>query len=98
ISLPARLAGSPVHPSSVPNTAKLTPALLSSLTNALVILLARSSKLPAQPTQNSTSGNFPSAVNSAIVGTFIELLMCTLNLCIHYFNTTPTTELLNKVQ
>ena len=58
-SFPARLAGSPVQDSSVPNTAYLTPVLWRIFTNALVIFLARSSKLPAQPTQNKISGVFP---------------------------------------
>ena len=57
--------------SSAPNTAKDTSALFNSLTKALVIFLARSSKLPAQPTQKSTSGFSPRAVISANVGTTI---------------------------
>jgi hypothetical protein len=36
---------------------------------AFVILFALSSKLPAHPTQKSTSGDLPSAIISAIVGT-----------------------------
>jgi hypothetical protein len=35
--------------------------------NALVIFCARWSKLPAQPTQNNTSGLLPLAANSATV-------------------------------
>ena len=66
-SLPARFAGSPVQDSSCPRTANSTPTLFKILANALVIFLARSSKLPAQPTQKSTSGDFPSAAYSAIV-------------------------------
>src|SRR5690606_15351062 len=45
-------------------------ALCSNFTKAFVIFFARSSKLPAQPTQNSTSGCLPWAIYSAIVGTF----------------------------
>ena len=68
-SFPARFAGSPVQLSSAPNTAKSTFALLSMRAKAFVIFFALSSKLPAQPTQNNTSGCFPSATYSAIVGT-----------------------------
>ena len=53
--IPDRFAGSPVQPSSVPSTAKLTP-LCKILAIALVIFLALSSKLPAQPTQNKIQG------------------------------------------
>jgi len=53
----ARLrAGSPVHISSLPSIANLIPTLSSICTKALVIFCARWSKLPAQPTQKSTSG------------------------------------------
>src|SRR5690606_9864277 len=69
-SFPARLAGSPVQLSSVPKTAKETPALSKIFTKAFVILFALSSKLPIQPTQKRTSGCSPFAKNSAIVGTF----------------------------
>src|SRR5690606_7310264 len=61
---------SPVQLSSVPRMAKLIPTSFNIFTKARVVFFARSSKLPAQPTQNSTSGFLPSAVNSAIVFTF----------------------------
>jgi hypothetical protein len=51
-------AGSPVQLSSVPST-EGTFARFKIRTNAFVIFFALSSKLPAQPTQNSTSGCFP---------------------------------------
>jgi hypothetical protein len=56
-----------VQLSSCPKTANSTPILFNILQNAFVIFLARSSKLQAQPTQNKTSGDFPSAAYSAIV-------------------------------
>src|SRR5690606_7412300 len=56
-------------------------ALLSNFTKALVIFFARSSKLPAQPTQKSTSGCLPWAIYSAIVGTFI----CSLIIQVFWF-------------
>jgi hypothetical protein len=40
--------------------------------NAFVIFWARWSKLPAQPTQNNTSGVSPFAAISAIVFTFMR--------------------------
>jgi len=40
------------------------------LAKALVIFFARSSKLPAQPTQKTTVAFFPSAASSANVGMF----------------------------
>src|SRR5690606_29824277 len=77
---PARFAGSPVQLSWDPNTAKSTPALFKSCTKALVIFLALSSKLPAQPTQKRISGRFPSAKREAIVRTFIcsSAMSCSL--------------------
>ena len=54
-SLPERRAGSPVHFSDGPRMAKSTPARWSSLAVAMVTLRARSSKLPAQPTQKRRS-------------------------------------------
>src|SRR5258707_590106 len=45
---------------------------------ALVIFCALWSKLPAQPTQNNTSGVSPAAITSAITGTFIP---CNLFKC-----------------
>jgi hypothetical protein len=42
---------------------------------AFVIRFARSSKLPAHPTQKSTSGAVPAAVISAMVGMCIELIL-----------------------
>src|SRR5690606_40043000 len=68
-SFPALLAGSPVQASSVPRTAKFTPTLLRILTKAWVTALYRSSKDPAQPTQNRISGLSPRAAISAMVGT-----------------------------
>jgi hypothetical protein len=65
-SLPARFAGSPVQLSSCPNTANSTPILFRSFAKAFVIFLARSSKLPAQPTQNNTSGDLPSPYNQPL--------------------------------
>ncbi len=50
-SLPRRRAESPVHFSSPPMIANLTPAMWSSSAKALVVFLARSSRAPAQPTQ-----------------------------------------------
>ena len=50
-SLPRRRAESPVHFSSPPMIANLTPAMCSSSAKALVVFLARSSRAPAQPTQ-----------------------------------------------
>src|SRR5690554_1835104 len=70
-SFPALLAGSPVQLSSVPRTANEILALFKIFTKAFVIFFALSSKLPAQPTQNKTSGCLPSAIISAIVGTLI---------------------------
>src|SRR5688572_15225610 len=72
-SLPARLAGSPVQLSSVPKTAYFTPTCSNICTNERVTRLYRSSKEPAQPTQNKISGVSPLAANSAMVGTFINL-------------------------
>jgi hypothetical protein len=43
--------------------------------NALVIFCARWSKLPAQPTQKSTSGDLPSAKKSAAVLMVILLFL-----------------------
>jgi hypothetical protein len=63
-SLPRRRAGSPVHASAGPSTAKLTPARWSSSAMALVVRLARSSRAPAQPTQkrySTSSGMRPSS-------------------------------------
>ncbi len=60
-SLPIRRAGSPVHVSAGPRTAKFTPAVCSSSAIALVVLLARSSSAPAQPTQNRYSTSAPIA-------------------------------------
>ena len=54
-SLPRRRAGSPVQASAGPSTANLTPATCSSSAMALVVFLARSSRAPAQPTQNRYS-------------------------------------------
>ena len=51
-SLPIRRAGSPVQVSAGPSTANDTPAVCSSSAMALVVLRARSSSAPAQPTQN----------------------------------------------
>lgn len=50
-SLPRRRAESPVHFSSPPMIANLTPAMCSSSAKAFVVFLARSSRAPAQPTQ-----------------------------------------------
>ncbi len=50
-SLPRRRGESPVHFSSPPMIANLTPAMCSSSAKALVVFLARSSRAPAQPTQ-----------------------------------------------
>ncbi|CAM5616079.1 hypothetical protein SANTM175S_01821 [Streptomyces antimycoticus] len=50
-SLPRRRAESPVHASSPPMIANLTPAMCSSSAKALVVFFARSSRAPAQPTQ-----------------------------------------------
>ena len=58
-----------------PKLQKRTSAAFKSLTIALVIFLARSSKLPAQPTQNKTSGFLPSAIICAIVGTSMLILL-----------------------
>lgn len=77
-SLPARFAGSPVQLSSLPKTANFVPLACKIRAMAFVMRLARSSKLPAQPTQNNTSGVSPAAVISAIVGTFNSLLMTSL--------------------
>ena len=55
ISLPARRAGSPVQVSPSPRIANSTPAVCSSSATACVVFFARSSKAPAQPTQNSHS-------------------------------------------
>ena len=75
-SLPALRAGSPLHASSVPRTANFVPTALRILTNARVTRFARSSKDPAQPTQNRISGASHFAVNSASVGTFmVDLFM-----------------------
>src|SRR5882724_6375428 len=68
-SLPARRTGSPVHISSLPRMAYLTPTFSRMPANALVIFWARWSKLPEHPTQNKTSGASPAATNSATVGT-----------------------------
>ena len=54
-SLPIRRAGSPVQVSAGPSTANFTPAVCSSEAIALVVLRARSSSAPAQPTQNRYS-------------------------------------------
>ena len=51
-SFPIRLAGSPVQVSAGPSTANVTPAVCRSVAIALVVLRARSSSAPAQPTQN----------------------------------------------
>src|SRR5262249_39709681 len=56
-SLPIRRAGSPVQVSAGPSTANLTPAVCSRVAIALVVLRARSSSAPAQPTQNRDSGS-----------------------------------------
>ena len=67
-SLPSRRAGSPVHASAGPRTAKVTPAVCSSSAMALVVFLARSSRAPAQPTQNRYSmsaGIFPSTTGTS---------------------------------
>ena len=50
-SFPRRRAESPVHFSSPPMIANLTPAMCSSSAKALVVFFARSSRAPAQPTQ-----------------------------------------------
>ena len=60
---------------SVPSTANFTFAAFKMRTKALVILRARSSNEPAQPTQNSTSGVSPLASISAMVGTRIGSLL-----------------------
>ena len=54
-------------------TKKTKWIIINSLTKALVIFFARSSKLPAQPTQKSTSGCLPWAANSAMVGMLVVL-------------------------
>ena len=67
-SLPIRRAGSPVQVSAGPSTANLTPAVCSRVAMALVVLRARSSSAPAQPTQNrysTSSGIFPSATGTS---------------------------------
>src|ERR1700689_1925630 len=51
-SLPMRRAGSPVQVSAGPSTANFTPAGCSRVAMALVVLRARSSSAPAQPTHN----------------------------------------------
>ncbi len=74
-SLPIRRAGSPVHVSAGPSTAKFTPAWCSSVAMALVVFLARSSSAPAQPTQNrySTSGpSVPSAIGTSKSSSLIQ--------------------------
>ena len=64
-SLPMRLAGSPEHVSSAPNTAKLTPALTKIDAMARVTSTPRSTRDPEHPTQKSTSASG----FSAMVGT-----------------------------
>ena len=54
-SLPSRRTGSPVQDSAGPRTAKLTPAWCSRRASDWVVLRARSSRAPAQPTQNRYS-------------------------------------------
>src|SRR5690606_28536004 len=66
-SMPSRRAGSPVQASMPPSTANLTPAMCSSSAMALVVFLARSSRAPAQPTQNRYS--VPSGSLSSTTGT-----------------------------
>ena len=50
-SFPIRRAGSPVHDSRGPRTAKSTPAACSSFAVDCAVVRARSSKEAAQPTQ-----------------------------------------------
>src|SRR5581483_647507 len=56
-----RLAGSPVHVSSLPRIAKLTPASCNSVATARVVFFALSSKAPAQPTQKRYSNESTSS-------------------------------------
>src|SRR3954470_346875 len=67
-SLPERRAGSPVQVSPSPSTANETPARSSSSATARVVFLARSSKAPAQPTQNrySTSARVSTSVPTCL--------------------------------
>ena len=67
-SLPSRRAGSPVQDSAGPSTAKLTPAGASRRAIDWVVLRARSSSAPAQPTQNrysTSSGIVPSTTGTS---------------------------------
>ena len=67
-SLPIRRAGSPVQVSAGPSTANFTPAVCSRVAIALVVLRARSSSAPAQPTQNrysTSSASVPSATGTS---------------------------------
>ena len=56
-SLPMRLAGSPVHVSSLPRMAKSTPALFKTDAIDLATLWLRCSSAAVQPTQKSTSAS-----------------------------------------
>ena len=74
-SLPRRRAGSPVQASAGPSTANLTPAVCSSSAMALVVFLARSSRAPAQPTQNRysmSSGMVPSRTGTSKSSSVIQ--------------------------
>ncbi len=73
--MPRRRAGSPVHASIGPSTPNFTPAMCSSSATALVVFLARSSRAPAQPTQNRysrSSGTFSSMSRTSIGSTSRE--------------------------
>ena len=66
-SFPSRRAGSPVQRSSEPSVAKSTPAAFRILTSAWLVLRARGSVAPAQPTQSRYSTSRPPS--SLISGT-----------------------------
>src|SRR3954451_9258173 len=73
-SLPIRRAGSPVHDSSWPKTAYLTPAAFKQVTTARATRRLRSSNEAAQPTQYRHSSSLtasapPCSTTWAAVGT-----------------------------
>ncbi|RII06829.1 hypothetical protein DSC45_35365 [Streptomyces sp. YIM 130001] len=68
-SLPSRRAESPVHFSSPPMIANLTPAMCSSSAKAFVVFFARSSNAPAQPTQYRYSTSVRSSIVLPTTGT-----------------------------
>jgi transposase len=66
---PGGVAGAAFLLARAPRISRL--AAFRMRTKALVILRARSSNDPAQPTQNSTSGTSPVAAKEDIVGTCV---------------------------